>query len=154
MNRSGLFIDANLLVLFVTGSVDEVIIGRHRRLREYTRNDYAALVQEIDRFNRILVTPNTLTETSNLLAQHGKPERSLLLERLRVLIEETEEIVVASAEVSADDEFGRLGLTDAALLILAAPETPVITADFDLYFTISHRLPDAVVNFSHIRAQP
>ena len=153
MNSPGLFVDTNLLVLFVTGNVDEEIIGKHRRLREYTRNDYAALIREIDQYNRILVTPNTLTETSNLLAQHGEPERSRLLERLRVLIHETEEIIVASTEASDDDAFHRLGLTDSALIQLASQDTPLLTVDFDLYYAILQRRENAVVNFTHLRTQ-
>ena len=123
-------------------------------MREFTQDDYAALLQELDRYGQILVTPNTLTETSNLLAQHGEPERTRLVEALRILIEETEEIVVASVEASAEEEFERLGLTDSVLLLVATPETPVITVDFDLYFAISQRVPDAVVNFRHLAAQP
>ena len=153
MNSPGLFVDTNLLVLFVTGNVDEEIIGKHRRLREYTRNDYAALIREIDQYNRILVTPNTLTETSNLLAQHGEPERSRLLERLRVLIHGTEEIIVASTEASDDDAFHRLGLTDSALIQLASQDTPLLTVDFDLYYAILQRRENAVVNFTHLRTQ-
>ena len=153
MNSPGLFVDTNLLVLFVTGNVDEEIIGKHRRLREYSRNDYATLLREVDQCDRILVTPNTLTEASNLLAQHGEPERSRILERLRVLIQETEEIVVASVEASTQEAFGGLRLTDSALLLVATPETPVITVDFDLYFAISQRRENAVVNFRHLRAQ-
>ena len=153
MNSPGLFVDTNLLVLFVTGNVDEEIIGKHRRLREYTRNDYAALIREIDQYNRILVTPNTLTETSNLLAQHGEPERSRLLERLRVLIHETEEIIVASTEASDEDAFHRLGLTDSALIQLASQDTPLLTVDFDLYYAILQRRENAVVNFTHLRTQ-
>ena len=153
MNSPGLFVDTNLLVLFVTGNVDEEIIGKHRRLREYTRNDYAALIREIDQYNRILVTPNTLTETSNLLAQQGEPERSRLLERLRVLIHETEEIIVASTEASGDDAFHRLGLTDSALIQLASQDTPLLTVDFDLYYAILQRRENAVVNFTHLRTQ-
>ena len=38
-----LFLDANLLVLFVAGRVSTAIIARHRRLSEYDAADYAAL---------------------------------------------------------------------------------------------------------------
>ena len=153
MVSSGLFIDANLLVLFVAGSVDQDIIHRHRRLREFTQEDFGVLVRTLAPYDRILVTPNTLTETSNLLGQHGEPERTRLFEGLRILIEETEEVVVTSLEASAEEEFGRLGLTDSVLILAARAETPVLTVDFDLYFAISGREPDAVVNFRHLVAR-
>ena len=151
MNPRGIYVDANLLVLLVAGSVDKEIIARHRRLRAYDSEDYEILIEVLAGYEQILVTPNTLTETSNLLSQHGEPERTRLMDALRFLIEETEEIVVASIEASAGAEYPRLGLTDAALLRLAAPETPVITSDFDLYFAILGRTPSAAVNFNHLQ---
>ena len=40
MAPAGLFIDANLLVLLVVGRVGRDLIAKHRRLREYTAEDY------------------------------------------------------------------------------------------------------------------
>jgi hypothetical protein len=151
MPPNGLFIDTHLLVLLVVGSVNPEAITRHRRLQEYTRDDYFILLDLIDQVGRVLVTPNTLTETSNLLGQHGEPERSSFFELLRFLIEEAEEIVVASADASEQHTFTRLGLTDAALLQVATEETPVVTADFGLYLAASASNPNSVINFSHLR---
>ena len=64
---AGLFIDSNLLVLLTVGSVGRDLIAKHRRLREYTAEDYGILVDLLSRFDQVFVTPNTLTETSNLL---------------------------------------------------------------------------------------
>ena len=41
-----------------------------------TVEDYETLLKLLVPVERAFVTPNTLTETSNLLAQHGEPERS------------------------------------------------------------------------------
>ena len=73
MPRTGLFIDANLLLLLIVGSVGEDLIAKHRRLAGYTAEDYDVLLQQIQPTDQVFVTPNTLTETSNLLAQHGHP---------------------------------------------------------------------------------
>lgn len=100
MTSAGLFIDANLLVLLVVGSVSRDLIPKHRRLRKFGVEDYDLLLNVIDPVNRVYVTPNTLTETSNLLAQHGDPERSRFFDRLRFIIQESEEIVVASTTAS------------------------------------------------------
>ncbi len=151
MAPAALCIDANLLVLLVVGSVGRDLIAKHRRLREYTREDYETLVDMISRVDRVLVTPNTLTETSNLLAQHGEPERTRFFDRLRVLIQETEEVVVASAQASRNREFLRLGLTDAALLDVATEETPLVTVDLELYLAALAKGEDAAVNFTHLR---
>ena len=69
------------------------------------------------------------------------------------MIRDTEEIVVTSAQASLDRNFERLGLTDAALLQIATGETPVITADFDLYVEVARRRQDAALNFTHLRTQ-
>ena len=147
----GLFIDANLLVLLVVGSVGRDLIAKHRRLKEYTAEDYDTLVDVIGRVDRVHVTPNTLTETSNLLAQHAEPERALLFEKLRILIQRSEEIVVASAEAASNSAFARLGLTDAALLEAITAETPLLTADLELYLTALTKDEGAAVNFTHLR---
>lgn len=153
MPPSAYFIDANLLVLLVVGSVGRDLIAKHRRLQGYTADDYDILTGLIAQVGRILVTPNTLTETSNLLAQHEEPERSIFFATLRSMIQETEEVVVASDVASSNREFERLGLTDAVLLEVATEETPLLTVDSKLYSAAlekSQNEPTAV-NFTHHR---
>ena len=128
-----IFVDANLLVLLVVGETDKKLIVKHRRLREFDEDDYERLVRLINQVDKVLVTPNTLTEASNLLAHHGEPERSRFFEVLRILIEEHEEIVVTSKTASRNMEFKRLGLTDAALLEVISNSNPLITVDLALY---------------------
>lgn len=152
MARAGLFIDASLLVLLVVGSVGRELISKHKRLRgAYTAEDYDILLNLISPVDRVFVTQNTLTETSNLLAQHAEPERSQLFDKLRTLIQESEEIVVASEDASSNSAFRRLGLTDAALLELITTESPLLTADFDLYRAALAKGDQAAVNFTHHR---
>ena len=110
MPSAGFFIDANLLILLVVGSVDRDLIPKHRRLRRFAVEDYERLLNLIDRVDRVFVTPNTLTETSNLLAQHADPQRSRFFDRLRFIIQESEEIIVVSKDASRNREFRRLGL--------------------------------------------
>ena len=109
-------------MLLVVGSTGADFITKHRRLREYSVEDFEILVDELDQVERIFVTPNTLTETSNLLAQHGEPELSRFFETLKFFIHESEEVVVQSVAASSRSEFNRLGLTDAALLEVATEE--------------------------------
>ena len=150
--RTGLFIDASLLVLLIVGSVGRDLIGtKHRRLGEYSSEDFDVLIELLDTVDRVFVTPNTLTETSNLLAQHGDPERSRFFDRLRSVIQESEEIVVASVDASSNEAFGRLGLTDAALLEVITKETPLITVDLKLYLAALEKNEGAAMNFTHFR---
>ena len=85
------------------------------------------------------------------LGHHREPERSRLFERLRFIVEETEEIVVASADASRNNAFTRLGLPDSALLEVATAETPIITVDLDLYLAASSSDPSSAINFTHLR---
>lgn len=151
MPPAGFFIDANLLVLLTVGSVDRDLIVKHRRLRRFTVEDYETLLNLIRQVDRVFVTPNTLTETSNLLAQHANPERSRFFDRLRFIIQESEEIVVASTVASSNSAFGRLGLTDAALLEVVTAETPLVTVDLDLYLAALEKDPSAAMNFTHLQ---
>ena len=148
---TGYFVDTNLLVLLVVGNVGRDLIPKHRRLSGYTVEDYEILVGLIDSVGPVYVTPNTLTETSNLLAQHADPERSLLFDGLRHFIEESEEVMITSIQAARNGAFARLGLTDAVLLEAITPETPLITSDIRLYLAASEQTENAAVNFLHLR---
>ena len=147
MPLRGYFVDANLLILLVAGNVDPRIIAKHKRLDGFTTDDYDFLLVVLNEVSHIFVTPNTLTETSNLLRQHGEPERSLLMNRLAYLIKESNEVVVASAQAAANPYFGQLGLTDAALLESISPQTPLLTVDGDLYVAALAKGENEAVNF-------
>ncbi len=146
-----LFIDSNLLLLLVVGKTSRNIIAKHRRLRRYTAADYDTLLNYLDGFDHVLVTPHTLAETSNLLAQHGEPERSGLFAQLRRLIHESKEVVVSGAAASNNRAFTRLGITDAALLEAITERTPLLTVDFDLFHEAQQRAPNSAVNFNYLR---
>ena len=151
---TGYFVDSALLTLLAVGNEDRDLIAKHRRLQGYAPEDYDALTALVSRTDsgKIFATPNTLTETSNLLGQHGEPERSRLFARLRSMIAESVEIVVASADASSNESFGRLGLTDAALLEVASSQTPLLTSDARLYLEAMKGARGVVaVNFSGFR---
>lgn len=156
MALSGYFIDANLLVLLVVGSVGRELIAKHRRLQEYTVEDYDALLDLLEGVESIFVTPNTLTEASNLIGQHGQPERSRFFARLRFLIENSREVVISSRLAASNANFGRLGLTDAALIEAVTEDTPLLTTlttDFILYVAAMRKSRNAptAINFLRFR---
>ena len=148
---SALFIDANLIVLLVVGSVGRDLIARHRRTKAFVVEDYERLSRAISRVGTIRVTPNTLTEASNLLGQHEEPQRSRLLLTLRALIERSPETVVASVDAAQHDVFPRLGLTDAALLEVVSADAPLLTTDLNLYVAALAAGDEAAINFNHWR---
>ena len=147
----GYFPDSQLLVLLVVGSESRDLISRHRRLEHYSAEDYDILLELLDNPDQLFVTPNTLTEASNLIRQRGEPEQSLLTRRLQFLIHGSREIVVASVDASSHERFERLGLTDAALLEIASLDTPPLTDDFNLYLAALESGEERAVNFTHYR---
>ena len=149
MPPQGYFIDSNLLLLYVVGSEDRDLIARHRRLEDYSAADYELLIDFLAPVSRVLVTPNALTETSNLIRQHRDPQRSQLMRRLRAIIQDSQEVVVASAKASDNPVFEGLGLTDAVLLEVATAETPLLTVDSGLCRAILEvNGAEAAVNFT------
>ena len=147
----GYILDANLMVLLVVGSESRDLISRHRRLEHYSAEDYDILLELLEAADQLFVTPNTLTEASNLIRQRGEPERSILTRKLQFLIHGSREIIVASVDASSHETFARLGLTDAALLQVATSDTPILTADFDLYLAALESGEERAVNFTHYR---
>ena len=150
---SGYYIDANLLVLLVVGITGRHIVGKHRRTVDFTPEDYDLLARMLETSSEILVTPNILTEASNLLAQHREPQRTQLMAELRTLIDRSDETFVPSDQAAGHRHFPRLGLTDAALLSVVSGDWPLLTVDLDLYIAASHTDPRAAVNFNHLRDQ-
>jgi len=148
MQPSGAFIDANLLVLVVIGSVDRDLISKHRRTRRFTPEDYDRLLTMIQEVEQVFVTPNTLTETSNLLGTKD----SRFLEYLRFLIEKSKEVIVSSTAAARNKAFPRLGLTDAALLEVISAERPLITVDLELFSAALEKGEAAAINFTHYQA--
>ena len=150
---AGYLVDTNLLLLLVVGDEGRDLIAKHGRLDDYTARDYDILRNFLQRARRVMLTPNTLTETSNLLRQHGEPQRSRFMRRLRAIIVESEETVIPSEAAANNRQFERLGLTDAALVEAATSQTPLLTVDTDLFRAALRKGPGAAVHFDTIRFQ-
>lgn len=152
MKAYPILLDTNLLVLLVVGTASREYIEKHKRLTEFTAEDYDALVKIVSAASAVLVTPNTLTETSNLAAYIGEPARSHVFEIFRGVIATTQESYVPSRSASERREFVRLGLTDASLIETSSNETTVVTTDLDLYLAVLAKGTSAI-NFNHVRDQ-
>jgi hypothetical protein len=152
VNGTALVLDASLLVLFIVGSTSRDLIGRHKRLRAFTAEDFELLLRLIAVAPRVIVTPNTLTETSNLIGQIEDPARTQIRETFRQVIGATEEEYVPSVAAASASHFLRLGLTDAGLIQLMSGSRSLLTTDLDLYLAAVQAGAEAV-NFNHLRQQ-
>ena len=143
-------IDTQLLVLLVVGYTSRDQIGRHKRSKEYSVEDFDSLIRLLGNKPRLLVTPHVLAETSNLLRQTAEPLCSNLLETLGELIQQLDERVVAARVATRREEFLGLGLTDAALLAVTEKPAKLLTADLKLSVA-AKKAGLIVINFAHHR---
>ena len=148
MSAEAVVVDANLLVLLVVGLASESYITRHKRLKAYSVADYRLLLALISAHSRMIVTPNAVTETSNLVRNIAEPACTHILQVLGVLLEEVEERYIASRDAARHQDFRRLGITDAALLNDSLQSAVLLTSDLDLYLAAA-RAGQKVVNFTH-----
>lgn len=146
-----LLLDANLLVLLVVGLRDRSSISRHKRTKQFAAEDYDALLAIVSEYDRILVTPNVLTEASNHLRWAPEAVSLELMEVLRSLIDDSDERYVPSEKATQAKEFPRLGLTDAAILQIVDSDLPLLTVDLPLYLAAAKKCPTAVENFTYLQ---
>ena len=147
-----ILLDANLILLLVVGLTHPGYIGKHKRLSSvYNIEHFAILTARIAKARRLIFTPNTLTETSNLIEHISDPARSEINERFRKLIrsgDTVREQYVPSSAASDDSLFRRLGLTDVVLMQLLDGSITLLTADAPLYLAALDRGLRAD-NFTH-----
>ncbi|CDO35842.1 PIN domain-containing protein [Novosphingobium sp. KN65.2] len=134
---SRILIDANLLCLIVAGFSAPKAIGRHKRLKAYGVEDFERVRELITPFDKVITCPHILTETSNLLANTNDVEKRDLLEGLKVLLQNMEEVRPPSLLACDHQAYHRLGLTDAVLLSMELSGAPLLTADLDLMLAAS-----------------
>lgn len=152
MTTTFVALDSNLLLLFVVGSASRNYIAKHKRLKSFDRSDFDLLVELLSAASTILLTPNTLTETSNLIGHVSDPALSHIYTVLGTLLQlpEFEERYISSERAASIPELPRLGLTDCALLDLCKDGVPLITADLALFLAAAGRGAKAL-NFNHLR---
>jgi hypothetical protein len=150
MPANVIILDSNLLLLLVTGLTERSYISKHKRLQTYEESDFDLLKNVIEAAGGVIVTPNTLTETSNLVGQIREPARRRIYEQLRLICTKFEERYVKSSRAAGCKEFLRLGLADAAQLELMGETHVLLTVDHDLYVAAIGRGMKAE-NFNHSR---
>ena len=108
-----IILDAHLLLLLIVGTTSRDYIAAHRRLRAYTAADFTLLTRLLTAAAKIVVTPNTLTETSNLVAYIAEPARTRIYQTFRAIVaaDGTEERYAESKVAVNRKEFERIGLT-------------------------------------------
>jgi hypothetical protein len=147
-----IILDAQLLLLLLVGMTSRDYIAVHRRLKAYTDADFTLLTQLLDAASKLVVTPNTLTETSNLAGYIAEPARTRIYQAFRAVVaaDGTEERYAESKVAVNRMEFERIGLTDSCLLHIANAPHMLLTADLNLYLAASAQGLQ-VQNFNYLR---
>jgi rRNA-processing protein FCF1 len=147
--QAGVLVDTNILLLYFIGTFDKSLISRFKRTRQFTQEDYNTLLNILRRFNKIVTTPNILTEVSNLSGQLAEDLKINYFAKFAASIELLlNEEYISSAQ--AMNNYHRLGLTDAGIALIAQNRYLVLTDDFPLTQYLYKTGVD-VVNFNNIR---
>ena len=107
----GLLIDTNLLLLYFVGAYDPDRIGRFKRTMAFTVDEFLLLATVFQYFNKIITTPNILTEVSNLSGQLPRDLHDYFYSDFAKRIPLLEELYTTSAAISNSAHFNRFGLT-------------------------------------------
>ena len=149
-NNQGLFVDSNLLLLFCVGIHDPDEIERFKRTRTFLKTDFELLSKFLAVFDKIITTPNTLTEVSNLSNQLGEHLKPAYFKSFADQIELIEEFYVSSRTICASASFLRYGLTDTSIIEVVRDRYLFLSDDFRLVGYMQKQGIDAV-NFNHLR---
>jgi len=148
--HKGILVDTNILVLWFVGTANRERIAKFKRTETFLPEDYDLLVKVLNRFSKMVTTPNILTEVNSLINQNGEPDRSRCLEVFAQTVAKTEEFYIESSKVVTTNKFTTFGLTDCSIINLAKDNYLVLTDDFTLADYLGRQEVD-VINFNHIR---
>ena len=146
--NKGVFVDTNLLLLWVVGTLDRKLITKFKRTEQFVNEDFDTINDLFCAFKNLVTIPNVLTEVSNL-AKLGKQGKVFFKEIFPKCITIMNEQYVSSRSVCSSSFF-RFGLTDACILSLVKGKYLLLTDDFKLsqFFT---SIGGDAINFNHIR---
>jgi hypothetical protein len=142
-----LVLDTALLTLLIVGLTDRKYIAAHKRLSQFVEEDFDLLVAALEQAEMLVVTPNTMTETSNWLRHIKEPARARIQKVFAGFIHRSREIYVSSTDAVDRPEFLQLGLTDSVILEVAKSDVVVLSTDLNLCIVAEY----AAVNFNHLR---
>ncbi len=148
--QKGILIDTNILLLFFVGTVNRERISKFKRTEQFVPEDYDLLVQILNYFQKIVTTPNILTEVNSLANQLGEPERSQCFTIFADGISKLEESYMTSKAIAINERFTKFGLTDCGISNLAKNRYLVLTDDLKLAVYLQKEAIDTI-NFNNIR---
>ncbi|MEM6333859.1 MAG: hypothetical protein AAF823_11025 [Planctomycetota bacterium] len=150
ISKLKIVIDTNLLLLLIVYSACPELVGKARRVQDFTVEDSESLVRIISASRGTATTTHVLTETSNLLGQVSGLDRERLMTKFKGLIYESDELCSPARRVAKNPAFVRLGITDAALVDTLDESTVLLSVDAKLVFETLNQ-GKLAINFNHYR---
>jgi hypothetical protein len=150
--KAGLILDTNVLLLLVVGVHKRERIITYALTRSYTAGDFDLLLRFTELFLRLVVTPNILTEVSNLLGAKEKAYRPEL-ELLPAVMAKFIEIYEPSHPIMVNQNkfFLKFGLSDVVSCNIVRQDYAILTDDLNLcHYLESNGF--AALNFNHLRS--
>jgi hypothetical protein len=147
---AGIFLDTNLLLLYLIGKFDPDRIERFKRTEKFSYEDFQILLRIMRPFKIIRTLPHVLAEVNSLSGQLHSNILASFREKFKAQIELFQEASPTSINASQRPEFRYLGLTDAAIILESIGKWLVLTDDLPLYVALNKAGVD-VLNFTAIR---
>jgi len=148
--KAGVIYDTNVLLLYFCGLYNQQLIGSFKRVSKFTVDDFGILCKVAQYFQSLITTPHILSEVSNLLDDVEGRFKDAAYAAFARQLTEVDEIFLPAKEISEAECFGKLGLTDSGIRILAEGKYLVLTEDFPLLSRL-HSLGIDALNFNHLR---
>ncbi|CAN5367153.1 hypothetical protein BH20ACI1_BH20ACI1_15430 [soil metagenome] len=144
--KKGIFVDSEILLLFIVGTKDPNLIGNFGRTAKFDENDFILVSSFIDYFYLKITSPHILTEVSDLLGESNDFQFIL-----KTYINIAEEVFLPSKNVAKSESFLKFGLADSAIIEVSKNSYLIFTADNRFYGYLSNMGIDAV-NFNLLKS--
>ena len=125
-------IDTNIFILFLAGFINENRIKNYTRNSLYTKEDYYFLLNILSNYDRIITSPNILTEVDNILNRITGEDKYKYLVLVKTIYKQTLEKYIKTHIESQNWFFDSLGITDSAILMMAKESELLISGDSSL----------------------
>ena len=146
----GVIIDTNLLLMYLVGTYDPHRITKFKRTITFVVEDFYTLLEFFNYFDKIVTTPNILTEVNSLAGQLPNDIKALFSLNFAAQLDSLDEHYKKSITLTQSPHFSKFGLTDSGIVDLAQGRYLVLTDDLRLFGYLQNVGIDAI-NFNQIR---
>lgn len=147
---TGVVVDTNLLLVYFVGLCGRNVLQAFKRTQNFTYSEFLLLAGFLEKFTRIITTPNILTEVNSLANQLHEANKAPFFGFFKQRIQLMSERYQPSRDVSNHRYFEKCGLTDSTIMAIAEKKLLVITVDFKLTGFLES-LGTECLNFNHMR---